>query len=219
MAEETGSDTKLRANIAIIVVTFGIVASLSIGLFVIFLSSDATRSDAAKLVMSSLLPLWGTWVGTVLAYYYSTANFEAASKSTKDLLSLDKKLASIPVRQVMIPRSKIISMAIEAGTKPEQKLIVDIKSEMANKKVQRLAVLYPDDIACYIIHLSTLNQFLAAEALKAPDAPATAMTKLTLQNLLDGAPELRLVLQGTFALIKESASLAVAKLAIETTPN
>ena len=67
MAEETGSDTKLRANIAIIVVTFGIVASLSIGLFVIFLSSDATRSDAAKLVMSSLLPLWGTWVGTVLA--------------------------------------------------------------------------------------------------------------------------------------------------------
>ena len=64
-----------------------------------------------------------------------------------------------------------------------------------------------------------MNQFLAAEALKAPDTPATAMTKLTLQNLLDGAPELRLVLQGTFALIKESASLADAKLAMETTPN
>jgi len=222
MAEENGGDSKLRANLAIIVVSCGIAASLIIGGLVIFLAQE--QGDTAKLVMSSLLPLWATWVGTVLAHYFSTANFEAASKSTKELLSLDKKLASIPARQVMIPRSKIVSMVVKAGTTPEQKLIAEIRSEITTNKGQRLPVLYPDDIARYMIHLSTLDQFLANEALKATGAAAGApaaptIAQLTLQDLLNKAPDLHLVLEGTFALINESASLADAKLAMETTPN
>jgi hypothetical protein len=217
MADDGGSDSKLRANIAIIVVKFGIVASLLIGMLVIYLAAGPTRSDDAKLVMSSLLPLWGTWVGTVLAYYYSSANFEAASKSTQELLSLDKKLASIPVQQVMIPRSKIVPMTIKPGPRPEDTLIADIRSEMASKRVMRLPVLFPDDIALYIIHLSALDQFLAAEALKTP--PVANMNQLTLKNLLEDAPDLGRILAGSFALIKESASLADAKIAMETTPN
>jgi len=157
VADKGGSDSRLREWIAIAVVTSGIVASLAIGMYVIRL-----KPENATLVMSSLLPLWGTWVGTVLAYYYSGANFEAASKSTQELLSLDKKLASIPARQVMIPRSKIFPMTIKPGPKPEATLIADIRSEMASKDVQRMPVLYPDDIALYMIHLSTLDRFLAA---------------------------------------------------------
>lgn len=223
MAEGTGTENKPREYIATIVVSSGILGTIVIGVAVIVLDSK-NPSDAAKLVLSSLLPLWGTWVGTVLAYYFSTKNFEAASQSTKELLSLDKQLASIPVRQAMIPRSKIVSMAISAGTTPEQKLVVEIRSEMTISKMQRLPVLFPDDHARYIIHLSTLDRFIAAEALKAGSAgtatPAgPSVSELKLQDLLDRAPELRVVLEGTFAFVKESASLAEAKLAMATTPN
>jgi hypothetical protein len=211
MADKGGSDSRLREWIAIAVVMSGIVASLSIGMYVIHL-----KPENATLVMSSLLPLWGTWVGTVLAYYYSGANFEAASKSTQELLSLDKKLASIPAREVMIPRAKIIPMTI-TGAKPEDTPIVNIRSEMDSKGVQRIPVLFPDDIALYMIHLSTLDQFLARAALKTP--PVANMSQLTLQNLLTDAPDLGRILTGSFALIKESASLADAKMAMDTTPN
>ena len=32
-----------------------------------------------QLLFSSLLPLFGSWVGTVLAYYFSKDNYEAAA--------------------------------------------------------------------------------------------------------------------------------------------
>src|SRR5688572_6020838 len=43
---------------------------------------------ASQRIFSSLLPLLGTWVGTVLAYYFSSKNFETASQSVERMVTL-----------------------------------------------------------------------------------------------------------------------------------
>ena len=56
-----------------------------------------TFAESSRLVFNALLPLLGTWVGTVLAYYFSRKNFEAASQSVERMVTLttEQKLASL----------------------------------------------------------------------------------------------------------------------------
>src|SRR4051794_9075198 len=84
-------------------VLWGTVAILVTGVFFAYEALTSTSSpDQIKLafsilqyVLGVLLPLWGTWIGTILAYYYSKDNFEVANKSVQQLvdkLTSDKKL-------------------------------------------------------------------------------------------------------------------------------
>lgn len=70
----------------------------------------------AQLLLSALLPLFGTWVGTVLAFYYTKENFEAASKGTLDLVrAVSQRLRSIAVAEKMMSRERIIAERVDAG--------------------------------------------------------------------------------------------------------
>lgn len=47
-----------------------------------FLTKDPDRIlNTAQLLLSSLLPLFATWVGTVLAFYYTKENYYAHGRS------------------------------------------------------------------------------------------------------------------------------------------
>ncbi|MBV7336890.1 hypothetical protein KFU94_53410 [Chloroflexi bacterium TSY] len=89
---------------------FGITIAAVIGIIIlsttiIAAASEGMSSDAAQHVLNTVLPLFGTWVGTVLAYYFSRENFDAATASTQRLvrqLSPEERLRSIPVSEVTI---------------------------------------------------------------------------------------------------------------------
>jgi hypothetical protein len=79
-----------------------VVALLMIGLPVIF-NKDATTATAAyqsiKDLFAIVLPLLGTWVGTILAFYFGQKNYEAATQGTIELhkqLHRQKKNFSLP---------------------------------------------------------------------------------------------------------------------------
>ena len=72
-------------------------------------AGDSTKAPAfsqlAKDILAILLPVIGTWIGTVLAYYYSKENFEAATTGATNLaqqLSPQQKLATTFARDVML---------------------------------------------------------------------------------------------------------------------
>src|SRR5437764_473671 len=73
-------------------------------------------TDSTRYVFNALLPLLGTWVGTVLAYYFSKSNFESASQSVERMVSLtlDQKLGKLSVEKEMIPLSQITLLQIPA---------------------------------------------------------------------------------------------------------
>jgi hypothetical protein len=53
---------------------------------VIINREDASdKGAAAQNVLHTVLPLVGTWVGTIIAFYFTKENFEAATRSVTDM--------------------------------------------------------------------------------------------------------------------------------------
>ena len=86
--------------------------------------------ESSTLVFNALLPLLGTWVGTVLAYYFSRKNFESASQSVERMVSLttDQKLAQIFVEKEMLQPAQITMFRMPAGKGPADVLLKDLRS-------------------------------------------------------------------------------------------
>ena len=62
--------------VGVLVASFGGVFILSAVLIV----NSAEEAEMQRLVFTTVLPLIGTWVGTVLAFYFSRENFESARR-------------------------------------------------------------------------------------------------------------------------------------------
>lgn len=75
------SDSRNRERIALGVLITSIIAVGLISIVVITTAEETKRDEASRRVMDSTLPLYGTWVGTILAFYFSRNAFEAASRA------------------------------------------------------------------------------------------------------------------------------------------
>ena len=74
-----------------------------------------TILNSAQLLLSSLLPLFATWVGTILAFYYTKENFQTATQGTLDIVnSVGQRLASTKITEAMMPRSAIVYISVPA---------------------------------------------------------------------------------------------------------
>src|SRR6201996_9802097 len=96
-------DAWFRERLAVIVL---VVSVLAVGV----LTGIAIQVDRnqAKDILTVILPMVGTWVGTVLAFYFGKEQLEAATRSVTSIareLTPDEKLRSIRVTEKMIPRS------------------------------------------------------------------------------------------------------------------
>jgi hypothetical protein len=108
------SDTEAiaRSKIGRHVTYFALTITAVLGLAAIVVSlrvADAEKQFAyVKDVLTIVLPLIGTWVGTVLAFYFSRENFVAAAQQTADLvrqLTPGERLQSIAVTEAMLDMS------------------------------------------------------------------------------------------------------------------
>jgi hypothetical protein len=199
---EPQSDWKsTRFWLALIVIFTSIVAvAILAGLII------NNSKDQAQHVLSSVLPLLGTWVGTILAYYFSKENFEAATKSVTDLakqISPQEKLKSALAKDKMIPRSQMFSVTVPTAN---LKLVDILGSLEQQKKGNRIPVLGDTGEAKYIIHRSIIDKFLAASA--RGGKTATEIAALTIADLLKDSATLKIV--QAFGRIKPDDTLADA---------
>jgi CBS domain-containing protein len=212
----SAADQDTRNRIAFWITFGGLIAVTILGAFVIVLAND--RSDAAKLVFGSLLPLLGTWVGTVLAFYFAKANFESAAKNTKDLLGITERLRSTPVESVMLKMSdpSVIKKTLVAPEIPESLKIAELVKTMRDNRRHRLPVLNSNSSPVFVIHLSTLTDFICTQALSGPPG-GKPVIDLTIGDLQAVNELYQQILAWT--CVKLGATLAEAKLAMESTPN
>jgi hypothetical protein len=196
----------------------GMAGGAIIGVSVIALAGAAWvgKDDFLKtsqLVFNALLPLLGTWVGTVLAYYFSRKNFESASQSVERMVNLtaDQKLGQILVEKEMLRPALITLYQIPAGKTAKDVLLKDLRGRFGGK-ITRVPIVDANNVIQYIVHQSGLFKFLAEKAL----AGATDFEALTLQDLVDDA-ELKSWVTN-IAYISEQASVADAKKKMEQQP-
>lgn len=150
-------DAASRNRLATIIIWLTFIAIITLS--VLYYFSDKSPANMEK-IFSTLIPLFATWIGTVLAFYFGKENFDIAAKRYDkiiDHLSPDV-LDDINVTQIMISSKTMVFKDLEEIKDKNVKEIIDFLNEV---KKTRLPVLYDNEIK-YVIHksvfLDALNQ-------------------------------------------------------------
>jgi len=168
--------------------------------------------DKAQSVLNVILPVVASWVGTVLAYYFSRENLESAARAVQSMakqVTAFQKLQGIPVKEKMVTKAQLFFKTLPAtGIK-----LAEILDELEKlQKGNRIPVLDQNGCPAYVIHRSAIDKFVAQQA-----RAGVPIDQLTLDNLLKD-PKYK-SLESSFALVKEDATLADAKAAMEGIPH
>lgn len=149
-------DAWTRTLIALVVVGASLVCIVAISGFAIVLADDT--ADMSRLVFTSVLPLLGTWVGTVLAFYFARENLEAATTST---LALSGRETARPVTDVMIPEADFIAYDMGASDTADAIKLSAVRAKMReiDPPSRRLPIRDASRVVVYVIHDSTLTAF------------------------------------------------------------
>ena len=204
-------DQWFRERLATIVL---LVSILAVGI----LAAIAIHGDRAqaKDILTMILPMIGTWVGTVLAFYFGKEQLEAATRSVTSIarqLTPDERLRSLSVTEKMIPRSAAYLLT---GNPDQIKLLEAVAGLDRERKGNRLPVLAVDGSPRCVIHRSTIDRFIALAA--AAGKPAPDLQALTLQDLM-ADPEFGAKLAKQLRRRSQRAPrLADAKRAMESIP-
>lgn len=150
-------DTRTRASLAFSIVTLSLLGVAAASTVAIVFATPEGRPEMARLVFASALPLLGTWVGTVLAFYFARDNFEAATDSSIRLSQSVKP--ETPANQIMIIKERIIPFRVQAGVDPKSVLLLELYNHMLTYKVKRLPIFVLGDSVLYVIHQSTISSF------------------------------------------------------------
>ena len=98
---------EFREKLGLIVIIISVIILGLVGAIIIW-----KDSSKAQFVYTSLLPMVGTWVGVVLAFYFGKENYEAASKGLENIINklTPDVLDDIPVSQIRKPRTSYWKM-------------------------------------------------------------------------------------------------------------
>lgn len=192
-----------------------LVLAIALAIIALVVKND---EDMAKWVMAAVLPVMGTWVGTILAYYFAKENFEAASRNvaeTAERLTGIEKLKSVMVKEKYIAKKDMVSIQITKSNPESSVMLVDgIIKTLEDNGRNRLPVLNEENHPKYIIHRSMIDKYLIGKTTKG-NKTAQDIGKLTLQTLLDEDKETKILFQTGFGLVKEDATMADAKIEMD----
>ncbi len=187
---------------------------------------NGKTGNEAQWVLNAVLPLFGSWVGTVLAFFFSRENFDAATKSVNEIakqITGQDKLRAAKVKDEMIRRSDIYGEIVKktlngielnfASDELKLSLILD-RLEKANKG-SRIPILDENDFPIYLIHRSNLDRFLAKNAL---EKVGQNIAELKLKDFLDNS-EVKKNFNNGFAVVRLDADLGEAKEKMDKTPD
>ena len=147
--------------------------------------AGSSRAETSRLVFSSILPLLGTWVGTVLAFYFARENLQAATESALRATESTLRLAGIepgtPVAGVMIPEAGMTAYDVPANQSVRDVPLRAVRGEMQtlDPPARRLPIRNASGAVLYVIHDSTLIAY--AESV----TQTTATLDKTIGDLLD----------------------------------
>ena len=139
--------------------------------------------DTAEKIFTTMIPVVSTWVGTVLAFYFSGENFKKANESVSKLIGqvVDEKLKNIKVEEVMIPFSSMVKVTLtQADPKGSTLNLEKNMLSLLDERITRIPVLDHNNIGKYIFHESALYRFFHSSEGNTPDK-----NNLTLADILN----------------------------------
>ena len=197
----------------VVVFAFTTISVLGVAALIVAVWKPDAANDTfghIKDIFSILLPVIGTWVGVVLAFYFGKDNFEAAARSTASLvrqLTPDEKLRSISVKDAMLPIEKAITLPLNEDNKTIL-LKKDMIALLEQNNKERLPMLDAQGCVVYLAHKSTINDFIR----KSQDAAPPNTDPSLADMLADTELAVKLV---SFGTLRQTATLSETKVIMD----
>jgi len=152
------SNGKNRTRLAYIILGASIAAITILAIFTI--KQDPTD---AKNIFTMVLPMFASWVGTILAFYYGRENFESANQEVRRMVQqiTPEQRAKELVSKHMRPFSTMICFEISKGKGEADFKLSELRAKFGGN-VSRLPIIDADKKPKYIIHESSLNGYISA---------------------------------------------------------
>lgn len=151
---------QLLAGVTIALSAIGITL---VGAVIVTQTGAEARQDRMQ-VFTILVPVFASWVGTVLAFYFGRDNFVAASEQVRDLVSTVSANAAtqptLTASEVMAPVAEVVSFRLTQGQTTANVHLTTLKQRFEIEQVGRLPILDADGRPLFMIHKGEVQAFL-----------------------------------------------------------
>jgi len=200
----TGKSKASKNHIACIILSFSMSAITLLALFVIW-----KQPDEGKNIFNIVLPVFASWVGTILAFYYGKDNFESANQQVRELvrkLTPEERSKTI-VSSIMRYLDNMVYFEIPSG-QTEQDIKLSQLNDLLVNSTSRLPVVDAQSIPKYMLHESSIDKYLASDGSTLDD---------TFQQFLDKQKEAGFdySLNNGYVIVSENSTLSEAKRKME----
>jgi len=118
-------------------------------------------SKTPLLIFNTTLPVFASWIGTVLAFYFGRENFESANKQVQNIVTnlTPKTKGENSVDKIMITPYAMTTFKMKNNTIDNIK-IGELKEQCKIYDVSRLPILNSQNQIRYMIHRSRMDSYL-----------------------------------------------------------
>jgi len=173
----------------------------------------AMNSENSLTIFNVVLPVFATWVGTILAFYFGRENFESANRQVREMIQqlAPEQRAEASVTSIMRPLNNAVHYQISEGKGDQDVKLSELFDKLVPDNVSRLPIIDTDRKPKYMIHESSMDKFIATGG-KQEDNLENFIT--TQQNA-----GFEFGLNKGFVVVSEQTTLAAAKRKMEDKPN
>jgi hypothetical protein len=130
--------------------------------------NDDSRLETTRFVFAAVVPLIGTWIGTVLAFYFTSDNLKAAADAqraaTESTATLMGTLApSMPVRAAMKTFDEIDPREVVKDDGAAQKLVLDDLWKKLRPERGRIPIFDESHVPLYVVHDEDISRYAALD--------------------------------------------------------
>jgi hypothetical protein len=157
MAEEIkATSEKIRSWLAFIITGVSIIAITLLAIYTIY-----KDPKEAKNILNVVLPVFASWVGTILAFYYGRENFETANAEVRKIIQqiTPEQRAMELVSKHMRPLVTMSCFIIPTGKSIADFMINDLRNRLSSN-ISRLPIIDANDKPKFMIHESSLNKYV-----------------------------------------------------------
>ena len=175
----------------------------------------AKNPDEAKDIFNVILPVFSSWVGTILAFYFGRENFETANQRVQELVDklTPAQRAKTSVASIMRRLRQMNYFLIPEGQDDKDVPLSKLREQFGDN-VSRLPIIDFEKKPKYIIHESRLDKYdkhIASDESQ-EETLETFITKQKEKGFVFG-------LNQGFVVVSEQTSLAEAKRKMEDIPS
>jgi hypothetical protein len=187
-----------------------LVVAISAGV-IVALAAFVIRNNPpdGKDVFNTVLPVFASWVGMVLAFYFGQRSFETATEQAQKLAGVTPESAQASISSIMRPFEKTTHLTIQEGQSEKDILLSRLRGRFAGE-ISRLPIVDSGNRPKYMIHESSLDKYEKAGGTEAE----------TLETFIDKekAAGRQFGPGKAFVVVAEGASIAEAKLRMDRAP-